>query len=83
MWTLGGALKWALFEGFRTGLGQLPDVALQAALSRSVGSSQATVQLFTIDLALSKPFVVEHTWRSRRCSGCSGSSPTSRAAWST
>ena len=61
MWTLGGALKWALFEGFRTGLGQLPDVALQAALNRSVGSSQATVQLFTMDLVVSKSLVIEHT----------------------
>jgi hypothetical protein len=62
MWTLGAALKWSLFEGFRSGLGQLPDVALQAAISRSVGSSQATLHLYVFDLTFSKPFVVEQTW---------------------
>ena len=62
MWTFGAALKWAFFEGFRTGLGQLPDVSLQAAISRSVGSSQATIQLYAFDLALSKPFAVAQTW---------------------
>jgi len=62
MWTFGAALKWGIFEGFRTGLGQLPDVSLQVALSRSVGSSQASVQLYAFDLALSKPFAIEYTW---------------------
>jgi hypothetical protein len=62
MWTLGLMLKWALFEGFRTHLGRLPDVSIQGGYSRSVGSSQATMQLATFDLSLSKPFVVEHTW---------------------
>jgi hypothetical protein len=62
MWTLGAALKWSLFEGFRTGLGQLPDVAFQAAISRSVGSSQATLHVYAFDLTFSKPFVVEQTW---------------------
>jgi hypothetical protein len=62
LWTLGAALKWSLFEGFRTGLGQLPDVALQGAFSRSVGSSQATLHVYAFDLTFSKPFVVEQTW---------------------
>ncbi len=62
LWSLGLALKWALFEGFRTGLGRLPDVSVQAALSRSVGSSQASVRLYAIDFTLSKPFVVAQTW---------------------
>jgi hypothetical protein len=61
-WTLGLLLKWALFEGFRSHLGRLPDVAIQGGYSRSVGSSQATIQIATLDLTLSKPFVVEHTW---------------------
>jgi hypothetical protein len=62
LWTLGLALKWALFEGFRTGLGRLPDVAVQGAVNQSVGSSQASVRLYIVDLTLSKPFVVQHTW---------------------
>jgi hypothetical protein len=59
---MGLLLKWALFEGFRSHLGRLPDVAIQGGYSRSVGSSQATIQIATFDLTLSKPFVVEHTW---------------------
>lgn len=62
LWTMGAALKWGLFEGFRTGAGQLPDVSIQGAIARSVGSSQATLNLYSFDLALSKPFVVERTW---------------------
>jgi hypothetical protein len=62
MWTFGTALKWSLFEGFRSGLGQLPDVAVQGAISRSVGSSQATLQLYALDLTFSKPYVIEQTW---------------------
>lgn len=62
LWTLGLLLKWALFEGFRSDLGRLPDVAIQAGYSRTVGSSQVAVQLATLDLTLSKPFVIEHTW---------------------
>jgi hypothetical protein len=62
LFALGLALKWALFEGFRTGLGRLPDVSVAGSVNRSVGSSQASVQLYAIDLTLSKPFVIEHTW---------------------
>jgi hypothetical protein len=62
MWTLGAALKWGVFEGFRTGGGQLPDVSLQVAANRSVGSSQAELHVYSFDLAFSKPFVIEHTW---------------------
>jgi hypothetical protein len=62
LWTLGVALKWSLFEGFRTGLGQLPDVAVQGAIAQSAGSSQMSVQLYSFDLTLSKPFVIRQTW---------------------
>lgn len=62
LWSLGLALKWALFEGFRTGLGRLPDVSVQATVSNSVGSSQVTVRLYTVDFTISKPFVIGHTW---------------------
>lgn len=62
LWSYGLALKWALVEGYHSGLGQMPDVSLQAALDRSVGSSQATLQVFSLDLTLSKPFVIDRTW---------------------
>jgi hypothetical protein len=62
LWSYGLALKWALVEGFHTGLGRMPDVSLQAALDRSVGSSQATLQVFSFDVTLSKPFVIDRTW---------------------
>jgi hypothetical protein len=62
LWALGLALKWSLFEGFRSGLGRLPDVSVQGSVHRSVGSSQASVQLYALDLTLSKPFVIQQTW---------------------
>src|SRR5690606_3838330 len=37
LWSLGLSLKWALVEGFRTGIGALPDVALKATTTRSMG----------------------------------------------
>ncbi|MFI5305799.1 MAG: hypothetical protein ACHQ53_00525 [Polyangiales bacterium] len=58
IWNLGVALKWALFEGFRSGIGSLPDVSVQGSFSRSVGSSQLSVSQGAIDLTLSKPFVI-------------------------
>jgi hypothetical protein len=62
LWSYGLALKWALVEGFHSGYGHLPDVSLQAALDRSVGSSQATLQVFSFDVTLSKPFAIDRTW---------------------
>jgi hypothetical protein len=62
LWTFGVALKWALVEGFYSGLGRLPDVSIQAGVDRSVGSSQAAVTMYAFDLTLSKPFVIEHAW---------------------
>lgn len=61
-WTFGLSLKWSVFEGFRTGLGQAPDVSVEGTVLRGVGSSQATVQLYVLDLTLSKPFVLAPNW---------------------
>ena len=61
-WTPGLWLKWALFEGFDRRYGALPDLALRAGWSRSVGSSQLAVQVGVFDLALSRSLVVAHTW---------------------
>jgi hypothetical protein len=61
-WTPSLSLKWALFEGFRDRYGPLPDLALRAGYSRSVGSSQLAIQVATFDLGVSRPFVVARTW---------------------
>lgn len=63
MWIMGAGLKWSLVEGFRTGTGKLPDVALSGSLSRSVGTSQAIFHVGSAELTLSKPFVVARSWR--------------------
>lgn len=58
LWVLSAQLKLALFEGYRTGLGALPDVALRAGTQALVGSSELSVSTQSLDITLSKPFVV-------------------------
>jgi hypothetical protein len=61
MWLFAGELKWALFEGYHSGAGQLPDVAVRGTLQTTIGSRQLSLQTSTLDVTLSKPFVVgEH-----------------------
>lgn len=54
LWALGLSLKWAIVEGFHTGVGVLPDVALQATTTRSMGLDDLTLATHTLDLLLSK-----------------------------
>jgi hypothetical protein len=54
LWALGLSLKWAIVEGFHSGVGVLPDVALQATTTRSMGLDDLTLATHTIDLLLSK-----------------------------
>lgn len=63
LWVIGAELKLALFEGFRSGLGALPDVALRAVAQAVVGSPQLSLQTQAFDITLSKPlvFLQEHT----------------------
>lgn len=63
LWSLGLSLKWALFEGFRTGIGLLPDVALQATTTRSMGLDDLTLATHTLDLLFSKPIHVGRGYR--------------------
>jgi len=58
LWSIGVGVKLALVEGFRTGVGRLPDVALQLATTRSFGSDQVELSTHTLDLILSKPFAL-------------------------
>jgi hypothetical protein len=58
LWVLSAQLKLALFEGYRTGLGALPDIALRAGTQALVGSSELSISTQNLDITLSKPFVV-------------------------
>lgn len=58
LWVVSAELKLALFEGFRTGLGALPDVALRAVTQQLIGSSELSISTQAIDVTLSKPYVV-------------------------
>ena len=63
LWMIAAELKLALFEGYRSGLGALPEVALRAVTQAVVGSPQLSLQTQALDITLSKPIVVhqEHT----------------------
>lgn len=63
LWVIAAEIKLALFEGFRSGLGALPEVALRAVTQAVVGSPQLSLQTQALDITLSKPLVVrqEHT----------------------
>ncbi len=63
MWLFSGELKWALFEGFHSGLGQLPDLAVRGVLQTMLGAGQLSLQTHAIDVTLSKPFVVAQRYR--------------------
>ena len=63
LWSLGLSLKWAIIEGFRTGVGALPDVALQATTTRSMGLDDLTLATHSLDLLLSKPLHVGRGYR--------------------
>lgn len=58
LWTFSGELRVALFEGFRSGLGALPDVAVRAAYQGMAGSPDMSLQTLSFDVTLSKPYVV-------------------------
>lgn len=58
LWVLSAELKVALFEGFRSGLGALPDVSLRGVTQTLIGSSELSLHTNAFDVTLSKPFVV-------------------------
>lgn len=63
MWVLAAELKWALFEGFHSGAGQLPDVAVRGVLSSVVGARSLSLQTHALDVTFSKPYVVATRFR--------------------
>jgi hypothetical protein len=58
LWSFSGELRVALFEGFRSGLGALPDVAVRGAYQWMLGSREMSLQTIAFDVTLSKPYVV-------------------------
>lgn len=59
--TLGAELRWALFEGFRDGIGWIPDLAVRGAVQTLVGEGELNVTVPSVDLTLSEPFVIAST----------------------
>ncbi|MGE0789633.1 MAG: hypothetical protein AB7S26_28430 [Sandaracinaceae bacterium] len=60
-WTLGLEVRWALFEGFRDGVGWIPDLAVRAAVQTLLGDSEFNMTIPTVDVILSEPFVIANT----------------------
>jgi hypothetical protein len=58
LWAFSSELRVALFEGFRSGLGALPDVAVRGAYQWMIGSGEMALQTIAFDVTLSKPYVV-------------------------
>lgn len=55
---LGGHLKWSLFEGFRRGLGYLPDFAVRGGVNTMIGDWDFTLTTVSLDFILSKPITL-------------------------
>jgi hypothetical protein len=60
-WALGAEVRWSIFEGFRDGVGWIPDVAVRGAVQTLVGDGEFNVTVPSVDLILSEPFVVGNT----------------------
>jgi hypothetical protein len=58
IWAIGLDLRWSPFEGFRRGVGYLPDIAVRAAVNTVVGQSQLNLTIVDADVSLSKRFTV-------------------------
>jgi len=58
LWVMSAELKVALFEGFRSNLGALPDVALRGVTQVLIGSSDLSLRTNAFDVTLSKPIVL-------------------------
>lgn len=58
MVAVGLDIRWALFEGFRTGVGYLPDFAVRGSVNTLVGNPQLYLTVVGIDASLSKPFTI-------------------------
>ncbi|MDP3279024.1 MAG: hypothetical protein Q8Q09_27775 [Deltaproteobacteria bacterium] len=55
---MGVDIKWAPFEGFRTGVGYIPDIAIRGAVNTLVGNQQLYLTVVSIDALISKAITV-------------------------
>ena len=58
LWVLSAQLRVVLFEGFHSGLGALPDIALRGVTQTMFGASELSIHSYALDVTLSKPFIV-------------------------
>ncbi len=58
IWSIGLDLRWSLFEGFRRGVGYLPDFALRAAVNTMVGQQQLNLTVVDLDAMISKRLTI-------------------------
>ena len=58
MVSLGLDIRWALFEGFHSGVGYLPDFAVRGSVNTLVGNQQLYLTIVGIDAMISKPFAI-------------------------
>lgn len=63
LWSVGGQLRWTPFEGFTSGWGQLPDVAVRGAVATALGSDELGLTVWALDVVCSKPFLLAPGWR--------------------
>lgn len=62
-WSFGGHARWTPFEGFESGWGRLPDLAVRAAVVTAVSDDALALTVYAVDLVFSKPFVLRPGWR--------------------
>ena len=60
-WALGAEVRWAIFEGFRDGVGWIPDLAVRGAVQTLMGDGELNVTVPSVELILSEPFVIANT----------------------
>ncbi len=59
---LGGGIRWALLEGFRTGvLGYLPDLSIGGYVNTLTGSPKVKITVPSLDVQISKPFTIANS----------------------
>lgn len=62
MAVLGGGFRWAIFEGFRKGVSKyVPDISIGGSVNTLTGSNEVKITVPTLDVQVSKPFIVANT----------------------